>query len=282
MALIHPQFSPNALTIDSFLIPILNWTVGPIFIRWYGLMYIIGFILFVMICRLQIKWQTQPSKRFNHADVEDILFFGVIGVIIGGRLGYILFYKFNYYIENTHEILKLWHGGMSFHGGLIGVVFSLIIWAKSRKKSILQLGDFIVPAIPLGLAAGRIGNFINGELWGRITHSDAWWAMAFPQAGDIAAGVARHPSQLYQAGLEGLLLFIVLAIFARKKRPTGAIFGLFIAGYGICRFIVEYAREPDFGLGLLLFNLSMGQILSIPMILFGAYLMAYHKINSNK
>ncbi len=278
MAIIHPQFSPNLLTIDSFLIPIIDWVIGPLSIRWYGLMYVAAFISFLIVCRMQIKWQTDTAKGFNKQEVDDILFFGAVGVILGGRLGYVIFYKLSYYIEHFNEILQLWQGGMSFHGGFIGVVFALTLWAKSRQKSILQLGDFIAPAIPLGLAAGRIGNFINGELWGRTTNIHAWWAMVFPQAGDLAANVARHPSQLYQAGLEGFTLFIIVALFARKQRPKGSIMGLFIAGYGVCRFIVEFAREPDQYLGLLTFGLSMGQILSIPMIILGIYLMVQNKL----
>lgn len=282
MAIIHPQFSPNLLTIDPFLAPIINWVIGPLAIRWYGFMYVIAFISFLIVCRIQIKWQTDTAKGFNKKDVDDILFFGAVGVILGGRLGYVVFYKFSYYIEHFNEVLKLWQGGMSFHGGFIGVLIALTIWAKSRQKSILQLGDFIAPAIPLGLAAGRIGNFINGELWGRVTDTDAWWAMVFPQAGDISAQVARHPSQLYQASLEGFTLFIIVALFAKKQRPQGSIVGLFIAGYGLCRFIVEFAREPDQYLGLLSFGLSMGQILSIPMIILGIYLMIQHKLKINK
>jgi phosphatidylglycerol---prolipoprotein diacylglyceryl transferase len=269
MAITHPQFNSVALSI------------GPISIHWYGLMYIAAFILFVLVCRLQIKLNTS-QKRFSAAygftkqQIDDILFFGAMGVIFGGRVGYVVFYKLSFYLANPSDIIKVWQGGMSFHGGFIGVILALILWAKLNKKSILQLGDFVAPAIPLGLLTGRIGNFINGELWGRVTDSSAWWAMIFPQAHDISADIARHPSQLYQAGLEGLLLCIITYTFAYKKaRPTGSILGLFIAGYGICRFIVEFAREPDAHLGLLNMGLSMGQLLSIPMVISGMALIVY-------
>jgi phosphatidylglycerol---prolipoprotein diacylglyceryl transferase len=274
MAIIHPNFDSTAISI------------GPIAIHWYGLMYIVAFILFIAICRLQVKLREKSqsgtndknrfiaAQGFNKQDIDDILFYGAMGVILGGRLGYVLFYKLNYYLSNPADIMKVWQGGMSFHGGFLGVVFALILWAKLKKQSVIQLADFVAPAIPLGLAAGRIGNFINGELWGRPTDPNAWWAMIFPQAGDLAAGIARHPSQLYQAGLEGITLFIIVWWFARKpSRPAGSIIGLFVAGYGVCRFIVEFAREPDAHLGLFDIGLSMGQLLSIPMIIVGAALM---------
>jgi phosphatidylglycerol---prolipoprotein diacylglyceryl transferase len=252
--MIHPNFD------------LVAFSIGPLSVRWYGLMYLLAFVLFVVICRVQIKYRFAPAKGFSKDDVEDILFWGAIGVILGGRLGYVVFYKWSYYLQNPSEILAVWQGGMSFHGGFIGVVLALFAWSLRRGKAPLQLADFVAPAIPLGLAVGRMGNFINGELWGRATDPNAWWAMVFPQAGD---GIARHPSQLYQVGLEGLTLFVVTGWFASKPRPAGAVVGVFVAGYGVCRFIVEFAREPDAHLGLLGMGLSMGQWLSLPMIAVG-------------
>ncbi len=264
MPMMHPNFDPIALSI------------GPVALRWYGLMYLLAFILFVVVCRIQIKRQYLSAKGINKDDVDDMLFWGAMGVILGGRLGYVLFYKFSYYLERPSEILAVWEGGMSFHGGFLGVVVALCLWAYIRQKNVLQLADFVAPAMPLGLAAGRMGNFINGELWGRATDPNAWWAMVFPQAGD---GIARHPSQLYQFGLEGLTLFVITWWFARKPRPAGAVIGVFVSGYGLCRFMAEFAREPDKHLGLLGLGLSMGQWLSLPMVLVGVGLLvrAYHR-----
>ncbi len=256
--MIHPNFDPIA------------FAIGPLALRWYGLMYLLAFVLFVVLCRVQIKQGFAAAKGFTKDEVDDLLFWGAIGVILGGRLGYVFFYKFSYYMANPGEILAVWQGGMSFHGGFLGVVIALFLWTWKHKKPALQLADFVAPAVPLGLGAGRLGNFINGELWGRATDPNAWWAMVFPQAGD---GIARHPSQLYQLVLEGIALFVVTWWFASKPRPNGerqgAVLGVFVAGYGICRFIAEFAREPDAHLGLLGMGLSMGQWLSVPMVLVG-------------
>jgi phosphatidylglycerol:prolipoprotein diacylglycerol transferase len=188
-------------------------------------------------------------------------------VVAGGRLGYVLFYKPAYYLAHPLEIFYLWEGGMSFHGGLLGVLLMVFWLARSRKYPFLMVGDFVAPLIPLGLAAGRLGNFINGELWGRA--STLPWAMVFPQSGD---GIARHPSQLYQLGLEGLALFVLVWWFANKARPIGQISAVFLMGYGFFRFMAEFAREPDSFLGLLAAGLTMGQWLSLPMIIAGAAL----------
>ncbi len=193
-----------------------------------------------------------------------MLFFGVLGVILGGRLGYVLFYKPSYYLAHPLEIFKVWEGGMAFHGGFLGVLVAMWLFARLRKRHWLEVTDFIAPMIPCGLAAGRIGNFINGELWGRPT--DLPWGMIFPQAGD---NIPRHPSQLYQFAGEGVALFIILWLFARKPRPMGAVSGVFLIGYGAFRFAAEFAREPDSFLGLLALRMSMGQWLSLPMILIG-------------
>ncbi|QDQ86355.1 prolipoprotein diacylglyceryl transferase [Alcaligenaceae bacterium SJ-26] len=245
----HPAFDPIA------------FSIGPLAVHWYGLMYLLGFSLAWLLGRWRIN---HGLSRLSLRDLEDLIFYCVVGVVLGGRLGYILFYKFDYYLAHPADILKVWEGGMAFHGGLLGVVIALLLFARSRKMSLLEVGDLTAPLIPLGLAAGRLGNFINGELWGRPT--DLPWGMVFPQAGDA---IARHPSQLYQMGLEGLLLFAVLWWFARKPRPIGQVSAVFLIGYGLCRFVAEFAREPDDFLGLLAANLSMGQWLSLPMIAAG-------------
>ncbi|MCC2596876.1 prolipoprotein diacylglyceryl transferase [Pusillimonas sp. MFBS29] len=246
----YPQIDPVALQI------------GPVSIHWYGLMYLLGFAQVWLLGRWRIK---QGKTDLSLRDLEDLIFYCVMGVVVGGRLGYALFYKPSEYLANPLEIFFLWQGGMSFHGGLIGVIVVLLLFARKHQKSLLEVGDFIAPLIPLGLAAGRLGNFINGELWGRP--SDLPWAMVFPQSGD---GLARHPSQLYEMGLEGFVLFAVVWWFARKPRATGQVSALFLMGYGTFRFLVEFTREPDQYLGLLTAGLSMGQLLSLPMILIGA------------
>ncbi len=245
----YPEFDPIALQ------------VGPLAIHWYGLMYLLGFALAWLLGR----WRIRAGKtHLTMRDLEDIIFFGVLGVILGGRLGYVLFYKPAYYLSHPLEIFYLWEGGMAFHGGLIGVIVMLYVFARKRGYRFLEVGDFVAPLIPLALAAGRMGNFINGELWGRPT--DVPWGMVFPQSGD---GIARHPSQLYQMGLEGLLLFVIVWIFAHRSRPVGQVSAVFLMGYGFFRFVVEFTREPDSFLGLLAGGLSMGQWLSIPMMLAG-------------
>lgn len=250
-----PNFDPVALRL------------GPLAIHWYGLMYLTAFASAWLLGR----WRISHGKtRLTLKDLEDIIFYGVLGVIVGGRLGYVIFYKPIYYLSHPVEIFYLWEGGMSFHGGLLGVL-AMVTWlARSRKYKWLEVSDFVAPLIPLGLAAGRLGNFINGELWGRP--STLVWAMVFPQSGD---GIARHPSQLYQLGLEGLLLFALVWSFANKPRPTGQVSAVFLMGYGFFRFIAEYAREPDDFLGLLTAGLSMGQWLSLPMIAAGALLFKF-------
>jgi len=248
----HPAFDPIA------------FRLGPLAVHWYGLMYLIAFALAWWLGRWRIR---RGASTLTARELEDVIFYGVLGVVVGGRLGYTLFYQPAYYLSHPLEILYLWQGGMAFHGGLLGVLVTLALWAKKRGLRFLAVGDQIAPLIPLGLAAGRIGNFINGELWGRPT--DAPWGMVFAQAGD---GIARHPSQLYQAGLEGLMLFMLVWTFARKTRPVGQISAVFLLGYGAFRFIAEFAREPDDFLGLLAAGLSMGQWLSLPMMLAGAAL----------
>jgi phosphatidylglycerol:prolipoprotein diacylglycerol transferase len=253
--LVHPQFDPVAISL------------GPLAVRWYGLMYLIGFGLMWVLGRYRIK--TRPGGVWSTRDLDDALFYGILGTILGGRLGYVLFYKFGDYVLQPWKIFYVWEGGMSFHGGFLGVIFALWLYARSRRQDWLAITDFIAPLVPLGLGAGRLGNFINGELWGRPT--DVAWAMVFPQVD----GVPRHPSQLYEFALEGLVLFALLWWFSAKPRPRGAVSGLFLIGYGAFRFAVEYTREPDRFLGLLAFGFSMGQWLSLPMVAAGAAMMLY-------
>ncbi|HFC8500225.1 MAG: prolipoprotein diacylglyceryl transferase [Neisseria sp.] len=270
--MIHPQFDPILISI------------GPLAIRWYALSYIVGFMLFLWLGRRRIA---QGNTLFTREMLDDFLTWGILGVIIGGRLGYVLFYKFSTYIDHPLDIFKVWEGGMSFHGGFLGVLAAMWLFSRKHKISFLKTMDFVAPLVPLGLASGRIGNFINGELWGRVTDINAFWAMGFPQAHyeDVEAAahnplwaewlqqyamLPRHPSQLYQFALEGICLFIVLWIFSKKTRPDGQVASLFLAGYGFFRFLAEFARQPDDYLGLLTLGLSMGQWLSVPMIVLGA------------
>lgn len=257
--LIHPQFDPVALHL------------GPLAIRWYGLMYLLAFGLFLLLGRQRIK--TGPQPGWTVKELDDLLFYGVLGVVLGGRLGYVLFYQPAHFLAHPLEIFSVWQGGMAFHGGFLGVLVAMGLFARRTGKSWLAVTDFIAPLVPLGLGAGRIGNFINGELWGRP--SDVPWAVVFPQIDSIP----RHPSQLYQFALEGLALFTLLWLFSRKPRPTGAVSGLFLIGYGSFRFLAEFTREPDNFLGLLALNLSMGQWLSLPMIVAGMAMLrwAYRK-----
>ena len=254
--LTHPQFDPVALQL------------GPFAIHWYGLMYLLAFGLVLGLGRWRIKHQ--PWTGWTNKMLDDALFYGVLGVILGGRLGYILFYKPGDFLAHPLDILKVWEGGMSFHGGFLGVILAMALFARSRKLRWLSVTDFIAPLVPLGLAAGRLGNFINGELWGRPT--DLPWGMVFPQAAD---GIARHPSQLYQFAGEGLLLFAIVWLFALKPRAVGAVSAVFLIGYGALRFLAEFTREPDSFLGLVGLGLSMGQWLSLPMIVVGIWMLRW-------
>ena len=258
--LVHPQFDPIALEL------------GPVAIHWYGLTYLVAFGLFIWLASLRVKQPNFAARGWTRRDVEDLLFFGVLGVVIGGRIGYALFYKPGYYAANPLEVLAVWKGGMSFHGGLLGVLGAMVWFARSRKRRFLDVTDLIAPCVPTGLASGRIGNFINGELWGRAADPSLPWAMVFPQSG---SDLARHPSQLYQFALEGLLLFVLLWLYARKPRGLGQVSGAFLVGYGLLRFIAEYFREPDSFLGVLALDLSMGQWLCLPMIAAGAAMWAW-------
>lgn len=249
----HPEFDPIA------------FHLGVVAVRWYGLMYLIGFALGLILGRSRIRSNQNSSMSIREFD--DLLFYIVLGVIIGGRLGYSIIYDLGNVIRSPLSVFYVWEGGMSFHGGLIGVCIAILVYASVKQKNWLVLGDFVAPLVPLGLAAGRVGNFINGELWGRPT--DVPWAIVFPQSGSF---VGRHPSQLYEFFFEGLVLFMILWVFSKRKRPVGVISGLFLACYGFFRFSIEFMREPDQHLGLLSFGLSMGQWLCVPMIFIGLIL----------
>lgn len=251
--LVHPQFDPVALSIGSFGI------------RWYGLMYLIGFVAALWLGRRRAA--RDAWRGWAPREMDDVLFYGVLGVILGGRLGYVLFYKPGYYLEHPLETFYVWQGGMSFHGGFLGVLVAMVLFARKSGKTWLGVMDFLAPLVPPGLAAGRLGNFINAELWGRQT--DVPWAMVFPSVDNVP----RHPSQLYEFALEGVVLFALLWWYSKTPRPAGAVSALFLIGYGVARFVVEYSREPDSFLGILAFGFTMGQWLSLPMIVVGAWLL---------
>ena len=250
---VQPQFDPIALKL------------GPLAIHWYGLTYLVAFGLFLYLGSKRVKQAPYAQTGWTRRDIEDLLFYGVLGVVIGGRLGYVLFYKPGYYAANPLEIFAVWKGGMAFHGGLLGVIAAMAVFAVQRKRQFLTVTDLIAPCVPTGLASGRIGNFINGELPGRAADASLPWAMIYPGIDNVA----RHPSSLYQFALEGLLLFVVLWFYARQPRKLGQVSGVFLMGYGSLRFAAEFFREPDSFLGLLKLNMSMGQWLCVPMVLVG-------------
>jgi len=261
--LIHPQFNPVAVSL------------GPLSVHWYGLMYLVAFLQFWWLGRQRILTHPElATTGWTLRQLDDLLFYGVLGVIVGGRLGQVLFYEPAYYLEHPLQVLAVWRGGMSFHGGFLGVLIAMWLYARKSKRRWLELTDFIAPLVPLGLAAGRIGNFINGELWGRAADPALPWAMLFPWVDDVP----RHPSQLYQAGLEGLVLFVCLWLYSSRKRPSGAVSGVFLIGYGVLRWVAEYFRTPDEGIFGLSYSVSMGQWLSLPMVLFGIiFVVAAHR-----
>ncbi|MBG2876239.1 prolipoprotein diacylglyceryl transferase [Proteus alimentorum] len=264
------------------------FSIGPVSLHWYGMMYLVGFVFALWLAN---RRAAKPNSGWNKNEVETLLYVGFVGVFIGGRLGYVLFYNLPVFLNDPLYLFKVWDGGMSFHGGLIGVICAMIWFAKRTKRKFFQVADFVAPLIPFGLGLGRVGNFINGELWGRVT-LDTPWAFLFPtsRSADLQLvaqdpttllpiiqeyGVLpRHPSQLYEMLLEGVVLFIILNIFVRKSRPVGSVSGLFLIGYGAFRIIVEFFRQPDAQLGLF-GGVSMGQILSIPMILLGIIFMVW-------
>ena len=280
---VHPQFDPIAIHIGSFGI------------HWYGLMYLAGFMTFLWLGRKRIAMlnkaqaptpETGRARKKTHGNavtnhfpidnklLDDLLFYGVLGVIIGGRLGEVLFYSPGYYFSHPLKIIAVWEGGMSFHGGFIGVMVAMAWFAHKQRLRWLQITDFGIPMIPPGLGFGRLGNFINGELWGRPT--DMPWGMVFPRVDSLP----RHPSQLYEFALEGVVLFVLMWLYARKPRPAGAVTGLFMIGYGSFRFLVEFTRNPDDGIfGLMTFGISMGQWLSLPMVIAGIALMRFSALH---
>lgn len=243
-------------------------SLGPLQIHWYGLMYLVGFGAAYLLGSLRAK---QPGSGWTSEMVSDFIFWGAMGAVLGGRFGYVLFYNFDQFLADPLWLFAVWEGGMSFHGGLLGVLAVLILFGRKHQKSFFEMGDFVAPLVPVGLGAGRLGNFIGGELWGRTT--DVSWGVIFPRAGD---GLARHPSQLYQLALEGVVLFLAVWFYSSKPRPRAAVSGLFLALYGLFRTLVEFVREPDSHLGFIAFGwLTQGQLLSLPMIVAGLLLMVW-------
>lgn len=242
-----------------------GFSIGPLTIHWYGVMYALGFVLAWWLGTRRAK---RPGSGWTEDEVADLILWAALGVVLGGRIGYILFYGMGDVIEDPLSVLRIWEGGMSFHGGLLGVLLACWWFGRRTGKGFWRVTDFIAPLVPLGLGFGRIGNFINGELWGKPT--DLPWAMVFPAADDQP----RHPTMLYEALLEGLVLFLILWVFSASRRPVRAVSGLFLLGYGVFRFAVEFLRIPDDHIGYLAMDwLTMGMILSAPMILFGIVLL---------
>lgn len=269
--LTYPDIDPIALAL------------GPLKVHWYGLSYLAAFVAAWWLGRLR---SGHPQSPIRKEQMEDLLFYCALGVVLGGRLGYVLFYNFSGFLQDPLLLLQIWQGGMSFHGGLIGVLIAMGLYARKLGTGFFQVADFVAPLVPLGLFSGRLGNFINGELWGGPT--DSALGMQVPCAVNLATeglclqvgtldgvySLPVHASQLYQAGLEGLLLFFMLWLYARRERPSMAVSGLFLLGYGLFRFAIEFVRLPDAHLGYLAFGwLTMGQLLSLPMILFGLLLL---------
>ena len=258
--LMYPNINPVALSL------------GPVKIHWYGVMYMFAFIYFVLVGKWRLKLYGHPV--ITNSIIDDMLFYGALGVILGGRLGYCIFYQPMFYLEHPLNIIQTWNGGMSFHGGLIGVLLAMYILARKNGSTFFVFSDFIAPLVPMGLFFGRMGNFINGELWGRITTATIPWAMVFPQSGSM---LPRHPSELYEALGEGIILTLILCIYAHKSRKVGQVSGVFMISYGCIRFFLEYFREPDSF--LLEFaqktGLSMGQWLCVPMIVAGIIIFYY-------
>ncbi|WP_392558206.1 prolipoprotein diacylglyceryl transferase [Orbus mooreae] len=267
--------------------PIL-FSLGPISLHWYGAMYLFGVLGALFLANRRIK---KPNSGWTKAQVENLLFWGFLGLFIGGRLGYTFFYNLKTFISDPMVLFRVWEGGMSFHGGLIGALIVIAIFSLKNHKTFFQVSDFVAPLIPIGLMFGRLGNFINGELWGRVTDSSIGmlfptsgaadqafvnshpeWLNLFTECGNL---LPRHPSQLYEMLFEGIILFIILNLFIRKPRPVGSVSGLFLLLYGIFRFIIEFFRQPDEQLGLFFNFISMGQILCLPMIIFGAIFLYY-------
>ncbi|HAS50302.1 MAG TPA: prolipoprotein diacylglyceryl transferase [Gammaproteobacteria bacterium] len=253
--LIHPDFDPIA------------FSLGPLHVRWYGLMYLLGFLAGWALGRYRAK---QPHSGWTTEQMDDVVFYIALGVILGGRIGYLLFYSFSNFLSDPLMLFRVWEGGMSFHGGFLGVLVAMVLFSRKYQKPFWVAVDFIAPLIAPGILFGRLGNFINGELWGKVT--DLPWGMVFRQTGDQ---LPRHPSQLYEAALEGVALFLIVWLFSAKPRPAMAVSGVFALGYGVFRLLVEFVRQPDPQLGYLAFGwVTMGQLLSLPLIAVGVLLLA--------
>jgi len=247
--LIHPMPDPIAIQI------------GPLAVHWYGLMYVLAFALFIILGRVRIKQPHIAVLGWKKEDLDDMLFYGMLGVVIGGRLGEVLFYRPEYFMHNPLEIFMVWHGGMSFHGGFLGVILAMYLWSRKAGRNLFDVLDFIAPLVPLGYAAGRLGNFINAELPGRIAPETLPWAMQWP-----GIPYPVHPSPIYQMLVDGILVFIILWLFARKQRPRMAVGAMFTLLYGCARFFTEYFRTPDWEVVWLGVPITSGQMLSLPMI----------------
>lgn len=269
-----PNFDPVAVSIGPF--DVFDKVIGPLNVHWYGIMYMLAFITAWSIALYRAGKPTSPISK---PDVENLITYGAFGVILGGRFGYVIFYNFDRWMGDPLWLFRVWEGGMSFHGGLLGVIIAMYIYATRIRVPYIALMDFVAPIVPLGLGFGRLGNFIGQELWGRVT--DVPWAMVFPKAED-PLGVARHPSQLYQATLEGLVLFIIIFWFSAKPRPRGAICGLFLVCYATFRSIVENFRQPDEGVSLVFDVITRGQLLSAPMFILGFGLLIYAYVGGGK
>lgn len=273
----------------------IAFSIGPVSLHWYGAMYLFGVLGALYLAKRRAN---KPNSNWTSQQVENLLFWGFLGLCIGARLGYILFYNFDALIDDPAILFRVWEGGMSFHGGLIGAICVITIFAKKNQKTFMQVADFVAPLVPIGLMFGRFGNFINGELWGRVTnssigmlfptstHADFMFVQSHPEwfslYSQLNGVLPRHPSQLYEMVFEGIVLFIILNLFIRKPRPTGAVSGLFLICYGTFRFIIEFFRQPDEQLGLFLNFISMGQILCLPMIIGGLLILLYAYRFNNK
>ena len=258
IGLAYPEISP------------IIFSIGPVAIRWYSMAYLVGILLGWLLVSVRVK---KYNINLDKGDLEDVVFYVTLGIVLGGRIGYILFYGWQQYADNPLEALAIWHGGMSFHGGIFGVISALFLLSRKLKFHFLQLTDLVAPVVPIGIFLGRIANFINDELWGRVT--DVAWAVRFPRGGFVP----RHPSQIYEACLEGIVLFCILNYLWRKKffrENHGYISAIFLLGYALARLVVEQFREPDIQLGFLWYGLTMGQWLSVPIVLMGIYLIFHH------
>jgi phosphatidylglycerol:prolipoprotein diacylglycerol transferase len=255
--LIHPMPDPIA------------FSLGPLHVRWYGLMYLLAFALFIWLGRIRIKQPHIAAAGWKKEDLDDMLFYGVLGVVIGGRLGQVFFYDPSYYFNNPAQIIAVWNGGMSFHGGFLGVLLAMAWWGRKQGRKLMDIMDFIAPLVPLGYAAGRLGNFINAELPGRVADATLPWAMIWPNVDNLP----RHPSPIYQMLVDGILLFIVLWLFSRKPRPRMAVAGMLSLLYGCARFFTEYFRVPDYNVTFAGVTISAGQMLSVPMMVVGVVLL---------